>query len=76
MYGAAGITLIRGDKGFVDVIPVEDLPRWEQGFHAHLAHHHVSVMEDLKIKKALDADIEEGLKKRSPNGTKLPEGRI
>ena len=55
--------LYAATKGFVDVIPVEDLPRWEQGFHAHLAHHHVSVMEDLKIKKALDADIEEGLKK-------------
>ncbi|MBP7134235.1 F0F1 ATP synthase subunit alpha [Patescibacteria group bacterium] len=55
--------LYAATKGFVDAVPVEDLPRWEQGFHAHLAHHHVAVMEDLKTKNMLDPDIEAGLKK-------------
>lgn len=55
--------LYAATKGFVDVIPVEDLPRWEQGLHAYFAHHQVALLEDLKAKKAIDADIEEGLKK-------------
>lgn len=55
--------LYAATKGFLDEVPVEKIAAWEQGFHTYMARHQEKVMEDLRTKKALDAEIEEGLKK-------------
>ena len=49
-------------KGYLDNIPVDRVSAWEQGFHTYMERHQTKVMDDLKTKKALDAEIEEGLK--------------
>lgn len=50
-------------RGFVDAVPVEKMKDWEAGFHAHLNLHAEKLLNDLSEKKALDTEIEEGIKK-------------
>ncbi|GMU25574.1 F0F1 ATP synthase subunit alpha [Patescibacteria group bacterium] len=49
-------------KGFLDVIPVERVLEWEQGFHAHLDASEQDLIETLREKAVLDERTETLLK--------------
>ncbi len=55
--------LYAATKGYLDEIPVDRLVAWEEGFHNFMSLHAKEAIEGLKTKQALDAEIEEGLKK-------------
>ncbi len=50
-------------KGYVDAVPVENVKEWENGLHAHLDVNFEKLMTQLREKKALEPEIEDGLKK-------------
>ena len=49
-------------KGYIDAIPVEKVKEWENGLHAHLDASFETVMTHLREGKALEPEIEAGLK--------------
>ncbi len=50
-------------RGYMDSIPVDKIKSWESGFHAHLDLHAESVIAGLAEKRALEPELEEGIKK-------------
>ncbi len=50
-------------RGFVDAVPVEKIRDWERGFHEHLDLQAKTTIDQLAERKALDEEIETGLKK-------------
>jgi F-type H+/Na+-transporting ATPase subunit alpha len=49
-------------RGLIDAIPVEKIRDWETGFHAHLDREHADLMVNLRDKRSLEPEIEEGIK--------------
>ena len=50
-------------RGFVDAIAVDKVRAWEDGLHEYLDLEAMQTMNALSERKALDAEIEDGLKK-------------
>ncbi len=57
------VVLYAVTKGHADHIPIDRMRAWEDGLHEMMDRGHVAVLEGLRDKKALEPDIEEGLKK-------------
>ena len=55
--------LYAATKGFVDTIAVEHIHAWEEGFHTHLETHARETLNAIAERKALDEEIETGLKR-------------
>ena len=49
-------------KGYVDQVAVEKVREWETGLHAFLQREHADLLSMLAERKALDEEIENGLK--------------
>ncbi|MDO8583878.1 MAG: F0F1 ATP synthase subunit alpha [bacterium] len=54
--------LYAATKGYADEIALDKMRVWEEGLHDHLDHHAKKVMDQLREKKVLEPEIEEGLK--------------
>ena len=57
------IVLYAATKGYADGVPVERMMDWETGLHAYLDQECADVLGRLAEKKAIEPDMEEGLKK-------------
>jgi F-type H+/Na+-transporting ATPase subunit alpha len=55
--------LYAGTKGFLDTLPVDTLAEYEQQLYSYLETNEPSIFSDLKEKKAIDAALEEKMKK-------------
>jgi len=49
-------------NGYLDQVPVEDVPAWEDGFHKHLDAAGQFVLEAFRAGKGLEPEVEEQLK--------------
>ena len=48
-------------NGYLDDVPVQEVKEWENKFHNYLKHQ--PILKEIKEKKELTAEVEEGLKK-------------
>ncbi len=55
--------LFAGTKGFLDSLPVNTLGDFEKGLYEHIAQNEPSIFDDLREKEAIDATLEEKMKK-------------
>ena len=63
--------LYAATKGFLDSVAVNQLKAWEDGFHSFLDDSHSELMASLRTKKAIDEEIEAGLKQAIPDWSKM-----
>lgn len=57
------IVLYAVTRGLVDTVPVDKIKEWENGFHDHLDMEYSELLSELREKKTLEPEIEEGIKK-------------
>lgn len=57
------VVLYAVTKGYADTVPIDRMRVWEDGLHEIFDRSHAVVLEGLRDKKALEPEIEEGLKK-------------
>jgi F0F1-type ATP synthase alpha subunit len=62
--------LYAGVKGYLDKIPTSDIGAFEQGYLNHLRSKHQSILDDIRIKGALDdklyADVKGAIEEYIP----------
>lgn len=49
-------------RGYLDVVPTDKIADWERGYTAYLERSGTALLNDLREKKALDEEIETGIK--------------
>jgi len=55
-------TLYAVTRGYIDSIPMDKIKDWESGYHNYLSTEKSELMKNLAEKKALEPEIEDGLK--------------
>ncbi len=55
------MSIFAGTRGYLDRVPISDVPKWEQDFLAYIHREHQPLWDDLNTKKALDDELTQRL---------------
>jgi F-type H+-transporting ATPase subunit alpha len=57
------VSIYAGTKGYIDKLPIPQIAAYERGLHDFIEKKYPAIYENIRTKKALDADTENTLKK-------------